>query len=63
LSQITIPCTIVVGSMDKTTPPFHSQDLAKLIPNARLSVVSKKGHGLNWEAPDRIVEEIKKLAV
>ncbi len=62
LSQITIPCTVVVGEMDKTAPPFHSQDLAKLIPNARLSVVQKKGHGLNWEAPDRIVEEIKKRA-
>lgn len=62
LSKITIPCTVIVGEKDQTTPAFHSQDLAKLIPNAHLSIVPQKGHGLNWEAPERIVEEIKKLA-
>lgn len=62
LSKITIPCTVVIGSKDKTTPAFHSQDLAKLIPNAQITVIPNKGHLLNWEAPDSLIAEIKKLA-
>jgi non-heme chloroperoxidase len=62
LSKITLPCTVVIGSSDKTTPTFHSQDLAQLIPHAQLTVMPNKGHLLNWEAPETLIEEIKKLA-
>lgn len=56
--KITIPCTVLIGEKDPTTPPFHSNDLARLIPNARKVVIPKKGHGINWEAPDSVVEAI-----
>ncbi len=58
LYKITVPCTVIIGSRDKTTPPFHSEDLARLIPNSKKIVINNKGHGLNWEAPESIVQEI-----
>ncbi len=58
LHKITVPCTVVIGSSDKTTPPFHTEDLVKLIPNTKKVVIPRKGHGLNWEAPESIVKEI-----
>jgi non-heme chloroperoxidase len=62
LHKIKVPCTVIIGSMDKTTPPFHTEDLVKMIPNAKKVVLERKGHGLNWEAPDSIVSEIIKMA-
>lgn len=62
LHKITVPCTVIIGSRDKTTPPFHSEDLARLIPNSQKIVINNKGHGLNWEAPESIVQEIIALA-
>jgi non-heme chloroperoxidase len=62
LKEITIPCTIMVGEKDKTTPPFHSIDLSKGISNATLIKVAGKGHLMNWEAPNDVVAAIKTLA-
>lgn len=61
LNKISIPCVVMVGTEDKTTPSFHSEGLAKGIPNARMVRVKDKGHLLNWEAHMDIVEEIKKM--
>lgn len=58
LSKIKIPCVIMVGTADKSTPSFHSENLAKGIPNAKLIKLVGKGHLLNWEAHLKIVEEI-----
>jgi non-heme chloroperoxidase len=62
LHEITLPCVIMVGEKDKTTPAFHSEDLAKGIKNSKIVKISGKGHLINWEAPDEIVAEIKNLA-
>jgi non-heme chloroperoxidase len=62
LNQIKTPCVVMVGTADKSTPSFHSEDLIKGIANARLVKVEGKGHLLNWEAHLRIVEEIKKMS-
>jgi non-heme chloroperoxidase len=62
LSQIQIPCGILIGTRDSTTPPFHTQDLKKNIPQSYIVHLPNKGHCLNWEAPEAIINEIKKLA-
>ncbi|MFZ9628315.1 MAG: alpha/beta fold hydrolase, partial [Ilumatobacteraceae bacterium] len=62
LRTVTLPCTIVVGTADKTTPPFHTDDLHAGIKGSKLVRVPGKGHMLNWEAPDVLVEEIVALA-
>jgi non-heme chloroperoxidase len=62
LSKIKTPCMVMLGTADKSTPSFHSEDLIKGIANARMVKVEGKGHLLNWEAHLKIVEEIKKMS-
>jgi len=62
LKDIELPCTIVVGEKDKTTPPFHTDELHAGIRGSRLRRIPGKGHMLNWEAPEVLVEEIVRLA-
>jgi len=62
LSTIKIPCVVMVGTVDKTTPSFHSEDLVKGIANAKLVKIEGKGHLLNWEAHLKVVEEIKNMS-
>jgi non-heme chloroperoxidase len=61
LSKIKTPCVVMVGTADKSTPSFHSEDLVKGIANSRMVKIDGKGHLLNWEANLKIVEEIKKM--
>ena len=63
LGEITLPCTIVVGTKDKTTPPFHTDDLHAGIKHSKLVRVPAMGHMLNWETPEVLVNEIVALAV
>lgn len=62
LDEIDIPCAVVVGSKDKTTPPFHTADLHAGIRGSTLRHLPGVGHGPNWEAPVEVVEEITALA-
>lgn len=58
LPEIQTPCVIICGREDKTTPPWHSEEMGRLIPRARTVWVEGKGHLLNWEAPEALVEAI-----
>lgn len=62
LSELDVPCTIIIGTEDKTTPPFHTADLHAGIAGSKLVTLPGIGHALNWEAPDTIVTEIAELA-
>jgi pimeloyl-ACP methyl ester carboxylesterase len=61
LGAITLPCTILVGSKDRTTPPFHTDELGRGIAGSRVVRVPGAGHTVNWEAADVIVAEIDAL--
>jgi non-heme chloroperoxidase len=61
LKEIAIPCTIMVGTLDKTTPAFHSETLARDIPNAKFVKVPERGHLLPWEDPNAVCEQIESL--
>jgi pimeloyl-ACP methyl ester carboxylesterase len=63
LAGIELPCTIVVGDSDRTTPPFHTDELAAGIVGSRLVRVPRAGHMLNWEASDLVVDEVQRLVV
>ncbi|MEL6347482.1 MAG: alpha/beta hydrolase [Myxococcota bacterium] len=63
LSQIDLPCRIVVGEKDHTTPSFHADDLHAGIQGSTLRRIPGAGHLLNWEAPDILVEELRALMV
>jgi len=62
LSELDLPCTVLVGTKDKTTPPFHTADLHAGISGSKLVSLTGVGHGPNWEDPDAIVTEIVGLA-
>jgi non-heme chloroperoxidase len=61
LGEIRIPCVVICGKKDRTTPPWHSQRMAAEIPNARAVWVEGRGHLLNWEAPETLVEAVRSL--
>ena len=61
LGAITLPTTILVGTKDKTTPPFHTDELHRGIVGSRLVRVPGAGHTVNWEAADEIVAEVEAL--
>ena len=62
LGEIQIPTTILIGTKDKTTPPFHTDDLNAGIAGSTLIRLPGKGHMINWQSSDVIVDEIVKLA-
>jgi len=62
LGEIDLPCVVVCGTKDQTTPAWHSQALGSGIANARTVWVENKGHLLNWEAPEALVEAVTSLA-
>ncbi|HEY7438420.1 MAG TPA: alpha/beta fold hydrolase [Acidimicrobiia bacterium] len=52
LATITCPTLVITGSQDSLTPVGDAEELAELIPGARLEVLSGAAHGLMVEAPN-----------
>jgi non-heme chloroperoxidase len=61
LGEVTVPTVVVCGEADSTTPRWHSERLGKDIRNARNVWVPGKGHLLNWEAPEALVDAVHSL--
>jgi pimeloyl-ACP methyl ester carboxylesterase len=51
LGDFNIPCLVIGGAEDLSTPPVRSQELAELICGARLEVISEVGHFVQMERP------------
>ena len=51
-----VPTTIVVGELDRLTPPRYGRALHDGIPGSRLIELSGKGHMLGFEATDLVVD-------
>ena len=54
LPRIGCPTLVVVGRSDLLTPPEHAQEMAALIPDARLETLQQCGHLLTWEQPQHV---------
>jgi pimeloyl-ACP methyl ester carboxylesterase len=54
LPQIACPTLVVVGETDLLTPTEHAQEMAALVPGARLEQLQRCGHMLTWEQPQRV---------
>lgn len=61
LGEIRAPVVVVCGEQDRTTPSWHARRLGAEIPGARNVWVPGKGHLLNWEAPEAVVEAVRSL--
>jgi 3-oxoadipate enol-lactonase len=55
LGEVKAPVLIVVGAEDVLTPVHQSIEMAQLIPNARLVVLPRGGHGMLAEYQDDVV--------
>src|SRR6478735_4887324 len=52
LATVRVPTLVVTGSQDSLTPVGDAEELAELIPHARLEVIGGAAHGLMVEAPN-----------
>jgi 3-oxoadipate enol-lactonase len=46
-----VPTLVLCGAEDRITPPALSEELAALIPGARLELIDAAGHVANAEQP------------
>jgi 3-oxoadipate enol-lactonase len=51
LVHVRVPVLVITGSQDSLTPVGDAEELAELIPHARLEVLGGAAHGLMVEAP------------
>ena len=61
LDEITVSTVVICGRKDQTTPPWHSKALGRDIPNARNVWVENRGHLLNYEAPESLIQVVDEL--
>jgi 3-oxoadipate enol-lactonase len=58
LGTVRVPVLVITGSQDALTPVGDAEELAELIPQARLEVLSGAAHGLMAEAPNGFNEAV-----
>lgn len=59
-ASIRVPTLVLVGELDPVTPPALSEDLARLVPRARLETIAGASHIANLDRPEefnRLVDE------
>lgn len=61
LSKIRCPVLIIAGEEDTAQPPSYSEQLARLIPDARLIRIPACGHSSSLEAPLDVVNAMKSI--
>lgn len=53
LGELTMPVHVIGAERDMMIPGWKSEELAALIPGAKLTMIPKQGHGVMWEASDQ----------
>ena len=61
LAALDMPVRVLCGQHDRVTPPELAQELAQLVPGARLSLVEAAGHMLPLEQPVALVAAFQSL--
>jgi len=59
LGQLSMPVHVIGAEHDILVPVWKSKELAELIPDAKLSIVERGAHGMNWER----AEEFNRLVL
>lgn len=54
LQLLEVPTLIIVGEEDLPRPPHEAEEMARLIPNAKLEIIPKAGHICTVERPDYV---------
>jgi len=58
LSRVSAPVLVLVGEHDEATPPPMSRELAALLPNAQLKIISGCAHVPQLQSPEVFLEAI-----
>lgn len=58
LAEIAAPTLVIHGDGDRLVPPGNGEDLAKLIPGARLALVARASHTVFTDQPEETVRLI-----
>ena len=61
LSSIKVPTLVIWGENDTETPLKQGKLIAKIIPEAQLSVIKNAGHHVFLEKPDEFAKMIKEF--
>ena len=61
LATLRLPTLVACGREDKVTPPALSQELANLVPGARLEWIEQAGHQTPLEQPARLAQLLRAL--
>ena len=69
-TRIDVPTLVLCGSEDEVTPPALSEELAALVPGAKLQLIPAAGHLANIEQPhafnsavDRFLTTVEQISV
>ena len=60
-AAIAVPTLVLCGAADKVTPPALSEELASLIPGAKLELIPGAGHIANLERPAEFDERVEEF--
>jgi 3-oxoadipate enol-lactonase len=63
LGEISTPTLIVHGTEDGVLPYTNAEQIASLMPSARLETLEGVGHMFWWEQPERSAELIREHAL
>ena len=61
LPSVDLPAAVIVGDVDRITPPGHAREIASLVPGAALTELPDIGHQVMQEAPEALVDGIDAL--
>ena len=61
LTHVSIPTLVVVGDMDRLTPPAHAEMLVKAIPDAQIRILCDVGHQVMQEDPEALNRLLNEL--
>jgi len=61
LNHVTCPTLIMVGREDNWSPPSQHEEIAALIPQARLRIIENSGHMLPSEQPGPSTRELQQF--
>lgn len=60
-AKVTCPTLLLLGEIDRMTPPAGARDIAARIPEARTVVLPRAGHMLMVEDPDRTIDTLAEI--
>jgi 2-hydroxy-6-oxonona-2,4-dienedioate hydrolase len=61
LPSITAPTLIVRGSRDPLVPERWAREVAKLLPHAKLVVIPRGSHAVQYEAPEAVAQAVQEF--